>query len=127
MKYLLDTHVLIWLLNGDNVLSKNVLEIIKNPKLELFVSIVSFWEISIKRSLGKFDISYSTRDLINETKNSGIKIIGVEPNHIFNLEELSLHHRDPFDRLIIAQSKAENMLLISKDEIFDKYISSRIW
>lgn len=127
MKYLLDTHVLIWLLNGDNVLSKNVLEIIKNPKLELFVSIVSFWEISIKRSLGKFDISYSTRDLINETKNSGIKIIGVEPNHIFTLEELSLHHRDPFDRLIIAQSKAENMLLISKDEIFDKYISSRIW
>ncbi|MEK7432152.1 MAG: type II toxin-antitoxin system VapC family toxin [Cyanobacteriota bacterium] len=127
MKYLLDTHVLIWLLNGDNVLSKNVLEIIKNPKLELFVSIISFWEVSIKRSLGKLDISYSTRDLINETKNSGIKIISVEPNHIFSLEELSLHHRDPFDRLIVAQSKAENMLLISKDEIFDKYITSRIW
>ena len=119
--------MLIWLLNGDNILSKKVLEIIKNPKLELFVSIVSFWEVSIKRSLGKFDISYSTRDLINETKNSGIKLIGVEPDHIFSLEELPLHHRDPFDRLIIAQSKAENMLLISKDEMFDKYISTRIW
>lgn len=127
MKYLIDTHVLIWLFNGDNVISSKVLEIIKNPKSNLYISIISFWEISIKISLGKLNISYSTKELIKETIDSGIKILNLKEEHILEVENLPFHHRDPFDRLIISQSKIENMLLISKDDIFDKYIDSRIW
>lgn len=127
MKYLLDTHTLIWLLNGDDNIPSKVVDIIESPKNEIFVSIISFWEIAIKRSLGKLEIVDSTEKILKEAEDSGIKVLDVKPKHVFYVETLDFHHRDPFDRILIATTITEKMKIISIDEVFDKYKVKRVW
>lgn len=127
MKYLLDTHTLIWLLNGNDNIPTKLIELIEAPKTEIFVSIISFWEIAIKKSLGKLDIVDSTEKILKETESAGIKILEIKPKHILYVESLEFHHKDPFDRILISTSIKEKMKIISIDEIFDKYNVKRIW
>lgn len=127
MKYLLDTHTLIWLLNGDDNIPSKVVDIIESPKNEIFVSIISFWEIAIKKSLGKLDIVDSTEKILKEAEDSGIKVLDIKPKHVFYVEKLYFHHRDPFDRILIATTITEKLKIISIDEVFDKYKVKRIW
>ncbi|MFN8672169.1 MAG: type II toxin-antitoxin system VapC family toxin [Candidatus Sericytochromatia bacterium] len=127
MKYLLDTHTLIWLLNGDDNIPSKVVDIIESPKNEIFVSIISFWEIAIKKSLGKLDIVDSTEKILKEAEDSGIKVLDIKSKHVFYVEKLDFHHRDPFDRILIATTITEKLKIISIDEVFDKYKVKRIW
>jgi PIN domain nuclease of toxin-antitoxin system len=127
MKLLWDTHTFIWLILGDEKLSEQAKNEIENPENDHYLSIASLWEIGIKVKLGKLEILQPFENIINDVTKNGINILPINFNHLVENMNLDLHHRDPFDRLIISQSKAENMSLLSKDEIFDKYVNNRIW
>ena len=120
-QFLLDTHTLIWYLTDAPDLSKKVKKNIENPENQIVVSIVSFWELAVKINIGKLKLSYSLQEIIQEVEKLSIEILEIKPVHLFSLLELPLHHRDPFDRLLIAQAQSENLILLSKDENFPLY------
>lgn len=127
MKYLLDTHALIWLINGDIKLSKKALETIELSTARVVVSVVSFWEIAIKVSLGKLELTLPFSEIINKVNDNGFEIMGVTFDHTLQLSQLPFHHRDPFDRTLIAQTLSEDLVIISKEKLFDAYNVKRIW
>lgn len=118
MKILLDTHSLIWFLEDNPKLSGSAKNEIEKLRNQCFVSIASFWEIAIKVSLGKLELRYDFSKLFEFCQKSEIRILPIEPKHLEQLLHLGFHHKDPFDRLIIAQAKSEKMTIISKDENF---------
>ena len=120
-QFLLDTHTLIWYLTDAPDLSKKVKKNIENAENQIVVSIVSFWELAVKINIGKLKLSYSLQEIIQEVEKLSIEILEIKPVHLFSLLELPLHHRDPFDRLLIAQAQSENLILLSKDENFPLY------
>ena len=122
MRILLDTHVLIWLVEGDKNLSTVARSTIEDEDNSLYLSIASLWEITIKLSLGKLGLQLSVDEMVESFLiPGGIEILQIETGHLSILRDLPLHHRDPFDRLIIAQAQAEKMTLISADGVFDLY------
>jgi PIN domain nuclease of toxin-antitoxin system len=122
MRVLLDTHVLIWLVEGDKNLSTVARSAIEDEDNSLYLSIASLWEITIKLSLGKLDLQLSVDEMVESFLiPGGIEILQIETSHLSILRDLPLHHRDPFDRLIIAQAQAEGMRLVSADGIFGMY------
>ena len=128
MKYLLDSHVLFWIITGDLQLSRKAKNIYLDEKNKIFISIASLWEIAIKISLNKLSISMSLPEFVQEHVIANeIFIMPIELTHIYNLENLPFYHRDPFDRLIIAQSMAEKINILSNDTVFDRYPVKRIW
>lgn len=122
-KYLLDTHALIWFNNGDDRLSEKVKNIIEDEKSEIFVSMASFFEITIKLKLGKLKLTNSIEKFFKDTKSHLIQILPISENHIFEYQNIQLfeNHKDPFDRLILATASFENLSLISSDEKFSVY------
>jgi PIN domain nuclease of toxin-antitoxin system len=113
---------LIWLVEGDKNLSTVARSAIEDEDNSLYLSIVSLWEITIKLSLGKLDLQLSVDEMVEFFLiPGGIKILQIETSHLSILRDLPLHHRDPFDRLIIAQAQAEGMTLVSADGIFGMY------
>ena len=128
MRILLDTHVLIWLVEGDKNLSTVARSAIEDEDNSLYLSIASLWEITIKLSLGKLDLQLSVDEMVESFLiPGGIEILQIETRHLSILRDLPLHHRDPFDRLIIAQAQAEKMTLISADGVFDLYDVDLRW
>ncbi len=128
MRILLDTHVLIWLVEGDKNLSTVARSAIEDEDNSLYLSIASLWEITIKLSLGKLDLQLSVDEMVESFLiPGGIEILQIEIGHLSILRDLPLHHRDPFDRLIIAQAQAEKMTLISADGVFDLYDVDLRW
>ena len=128
MRSLLDTHVLIWLIEGDKNLSTVAKSAIEDEDNSLYLSIASLWEITIKLSLGKLDLQLSVDEMVESFLiPGGIEILQIETSHLSMLRDLPLHHRDPFDRLIIAQAQAEKMTLISADGIFNLYDVDLRW
>jgi PIN domain nuclease of toxin-antitoxin system len=122
MRVLLDTHVLIWLVEGDKNLSTVARSAIEDENNSLYLSIVSLWEITIKLSLGKLNLQLPVDEMVEFFLiPGGIGILQIETSHLSILRDLPLHHRDPFDRLIIAQAQAEGMTLVSADGIFGMY------
>ncbi len=126
-KYLIDTHVLIWMAQQPenlSVLSKGILE----SANELFLSQVSVWEMAIKIKAEKLnivaDLSWFIQSSIEKYK---LEVLQISLPHIYHTQQLPLHHRDPFDRLLIAQSMSENIPIISSDDVFDVYDVERIW
>jgi PIN domain nuclease of toxin-antitoxin system len=113
MKYLLDTCILLWVLSDDENLPKEFLKIIEEPANQLLVSVVSYWEIVIKKGLRKLDIADDWIDKMDET---GLTWLHLEPKHIQQLEKLPLLHKDPFDRLLMSQAKSENIQFLTVDE-----------
>ncbi|WFF39028.1 type II toxin-antitoxin system VapC family toxin [Moraxella nasibovis] len=124
--YLLDTHALLWFLQNDKQLGKTALEIIEHN--DVCVSMASLWEIAIKNSLGKlelplpFDEIFPKQLLIND-----IAILPIELMHLKMINKLDFYHRDPFDRLIIAQALNNDLTLISKDGKFADYDVNLLW
>ena len=118
MKYLLDTCVLLWSLEGDYAKIPHFIEIIKNPDNYIAVSVVSYWEIVIKKSLGKIKMPDNLLDTVQKT---GFTWLNIELRHISALEKLPLIHNDPFDRLLIAQAQAEGFKLLTTDEKILQY------
>ncbi|QFS49087.1 type II toxin-antitoxin system VapC family toxin [Nostoc sphaeroides] len=106
MKFLLDTHTFIWWYSDSKKLSERVLELLLNPENVRLVSVVSLWEIQIKTQLGKLTLNQSLPEIIHQQQNNGIEFIGVKVNHVLMLGQLPLHHKDPFDRLLISQAQS---------------------
>ncbi len=127
-KILLDTHVFIEIRSGSTKLPHRVKKIFHNPDSELYISIASVWEMAIKMHLKKLHLDLPLKELMQSALSTGlITLLPMELEHVFALQTLSDHHRDPFDRILISQSKHENMALLSGDEVFDLYKIERIW
>ncbi len=109
MQLLIDTHILIWFFEGNKLLSKSRRQIIANPQNEIFVSIASLWEMAIKISLGKLTLAKSLADVIKQIGVEDIELLPISPEHTLQVSTLPFHHRDPFDRIIIAQSQIKNL------------------
>jgi PIN domain nuclease of toxin-antitoxin system len=127
MNYLLDTHALIWLLEGDENLSKNARQMIENQENVCLISSATLWEIAIKVSIEKLEMQLSYGDFIRLIWENGIEVLDIKAEHCIKLLELPFHHKDPFDRLIIAQSIVEDMTIISRDSQFANYPAKIIW
>lgn len=128
MKLLLDTHVLLWFLADDPQLSRAAKALIENPMAEKYVSVASCWEISIKAGLKKLELGEPSHSFLSrELAANHFQLLGIGLAHATMVETLPSHHKDPFDRLLIAQSILESMLLISADSIFDEYAVNRQW
>ena len=128
MKVLLDTHAFLWLITDDNRLSQTARETYLNPQNRLFFSAASLWEMCIKQSLGKLSLKSGWLHTIqNELKINAIQWLPVEPAHCARLIKLPFYHRDPFDRMLIAQSLVENLRLLSRDDRFAAYKIRCIW
>jgi len=128
MKYLLDTHTLLWFLQGDKKLSDKARQLIDSPRNSQFLSIVSLWEIALKVSLGKLVLDKPFERLFPEQLHfNRIQILNITVDSLIKLTTLPFHHRDPFDRLIIAQALVEEFPIIGADTAFDAYGISREW
>jgi PIN domain nuclease of toxin-antitoxin system len=128
MSYLMDTHALVWWLNGDDRFPEKLRIKLFEEQPSIWISSISFWEISIKRSLGKWlDLALPTSSLWLEAKAQGLEFLQISPSHLIQLEKLPLHHRDPFDRLLIAQAQVENLTILTVDEQFRNYEVASHW
>ena len=128
MKYLLDTHTLLWFLQGDKKLSDKARQLIDSPRNSKFLSIVSLWEIAVKVSLEKLVLDKPFERLFPEQLHfNRIQILDITVDSLIKLTTLPFHHRDPFDRLIIAQALVEELPIIGADTAFDAYGIRREW
>ena len=128
MRLLLDTHAFLWFIMGSANLSVDARVLIENPANERLLSVASLWEIAIKASLGKLTLSASFGELIPaQLKLNGIDLLNIKVDHLSTLTTLPFHHRDPFDRLVIAQAIVEKLPVISLDGAFDTYGVTRLW
>lgn len=121
MRYLIDTHILIWFLEGNKFLAKSRRQIIADSQNEIYVSIASFWEMAIKISIGKLTLANPLNDVIKQIAAENIEILPIASEHILQVSVLPFHHRDPFDRIIIAQAKVENLPVMTDDSEFGNY------
>ena len=128
MRILLDTHSFLWFIEGSQKLSGKAREIIADFENELVLSIGSLWEITIKASLGRLELSEPLEELTkSQLKENEINVLPIELKHLSVLNELPFHHRDPFGRLIIAQGISENLPIVSKDSASSQYEVEIIW
>lgn len=128
MRFLLDTHCLLWFFAGDASLSERARRIIENPDYDILVSIASLWEIAIKHSLGKLKLARPFEELFpHQLSNNSISLLGIKVSHVALVSKLPFHHRDPFDRLLAAQSLSEEIPILSGDGVLDAYGLERIW
>ncbi len=125
--YLLDTHTLLWFLFENDNLSQKAQETISSNPNKIFVSHISFWEIAIKIRIGKLKYSYNTYELIKLCQHEGFEQLPVNLRHIHETSLLPLIHRDPFDRMPVAQAKVEEMTLITHDQYIPKYPIETVW
>ena len=128
MKLLIDTHTLLWTYWGDPKLSKTAALLITDPVNTVFVSPASHWETAIKVSATKLILREPFQDFIQHAIfDNGFLILPIEPRHTAALIGLPRHHKDPFDRLLIAQAIVEDIPIVSADSAFDAYPIRRIW
>ncbi|MEH2417022.1 type II toxin-antitoxin system VapC family toxin [Nostoc sp.] len=126
MRQLLDTHTFIWFVMGDPRISVSLRSQIENN--DNLLSIASVWEMAIKHSIGKLSFGLPFNEFIQQQIiRNGIEFLPITIDHVAVVATLPLHHRDPFDRLLIAQSVVENIAILSADKIFDAYPIGRIW
>lgn len=119
MKYLIDTHAFIWYATGNKKISKTARSLIDSNEVK-FVSIGSIWEMAIKVNIGKLDFKQPFQKIISDQlKINDYILLNLELKHIFIASNLELHHRDPFDRIIISQAMVEKMPIVSIDDKFD--------
>ena len=128
MKVLLDTQAFLWLVTGDDRLSEKARQTFLNPKNSLFFSAASLWEICIKKSLGKISLKNGWFHTIQEEMEiNTIQWLPIERTHCAEVVDLPFHHRDPFDRMLIAQAIVEDMQLLSRDRHLSDYAIERVW
>lgn len=127
MKLLLDTHTFLWFVNDNPKLSDHIKDLIEDTSNVSCLSVASLWEMSIKFNLGKLTLDPNYEEFVErEVTTSTIQLLNIELEHLRINATIPFHHRDPFDRLIIAQSMAENIPIVSVDSAFDKYEVSLI-
>ena len=122
MNLLLDTHTFLWFIAGNTSLSDKAKSSIENEENQSFVSAVSIWEITIKASLGRLTVPLPPSKLVNEyVWGNNFELLNTTPDHFDTLYSLPSHHKDPFDRLIIAQAISESLELVTVDNQFASY------
>ena len=121
MRILLDTHVLIWYLEGNQSLARESRQLVVDSRNDIFVSIVSLWEIAIKTGFGKLTISRSLSDILQQLTKQAIDVLPIMAGHVLQVATLPFHHRDPFDRMIVAQAQVESLPVMTCDAAFAAY------
>ena len=119
MRLLLDTHALLWWLNDDDQLGPHARGLIEDPANDVFVSMVSLWEIAVKVRVGKLDADVS--EILGAIPAKGFTLLDIAPAHLVALVGLPMHHRDPFDHLLIAQAISEGATFVSEDQYTPLY------
>lgn len=127
MRYLLDTRTFVWLATDDPQLTPTVRAIFLDSAQECFLSAASVWEMAIKSSLGKLMLPVDLEHMVRGGTDRGLRLLDVTVSHAYHVERLPFHHRDPFDRILVAQALHEGMSLISRDVQLDAYPVTRIW
>ncbi len=129
MRLLLDTHTFLWLINDDPALSAKAYDLISDVENKLFLSIASPWEMAIKIRTGKFEPPAEPLDqfISRHLYLAEVNLLDIELKHIDITSNLPLHHRDPFDRMLIAQCIGNGLPIISADTAFDAYGITRLW
>ena len=128
MRLLLDTHVFIWWFSEPEKLSPKASTLLADDDNELLLSVASVWEMQIKIQLGKLKFTVPLRELVeSQEKANGVKVLPVGLEHVLSLDTLPAHHKDPFDRLLVAQAKVEGASLVSADPVFSGYPVKLLW
>lgn len=128
MRVLLDTHALLWFITDDARLGSGARGTIERPGTDALVSVASLWEIAIKHALGKLPLALPFEETFPaQLEANSFETLGIAPAHLVRLVELPHHHRDPFDRLIVAQSLAEGVPVLTRDQAFSRYPVTVVW
>jgi PIN domain nuclease of toxin-antitoxin system len=130
VRILLDTHTFLWFIGGHASLSAAARAAIEDPAADVFVSVASAWELAIKVGTGKLTINRpSVAVFVEEAMaGAGLDYLRIEPAHVFRVATMPMHHRDPFDRLLVAQALEENMPLVSREAVaFSPYGVTLLW
>ena len=122
MKLLLDTHCFIWWDSEPDRLSQRALALCEDPENELTLSVASLWEIQIKEQLGKIKLRAPVRQLVaGQQESNGMRLLPIHAHHVFEIGALPQIHRDPFDRLLVAQARVEGLSVVSHDAVMREY------
>lgn len=126
MNLLLDTHVALWAITDSPRLSAQAREWIESPRATVWVSAATVWEIAIKHGLGRGDMPVSGQEALDYFRQSGYRLLAVQPEHAAAVETLPAHHADPFDRILVAQALIEPMRLLTHDSTVARYLDTII-
>ena len=127
-RLLLDTHTFLWWDSAPGLLSATVLALCLDPSVVLYLSLVSLWEIQIKSGLGKLPLSLPLAEIVRDQQaQHSLQLLPITPAHIYALDSLPLHHKDPMDRFLIGQALIEDMTIITADGAFSSYGVSVLW
>ena len=127
MKCLLDTQILIWVLGRLDLLPPAMRDLIEDPASAIYFSVINIWEVVIKANLPRRDLHVDPQDARREALSYGFRELQVTAEHAFAVRALPAIHKDPFDRMLIAQAIAENVPIISNDKALDGYGAQRLW
>jgi PIN domain nuclease of toxin-antitoxin system len=128
MKYLLDTHTFIWMESEPEKLSSSVSATIRDLNNTLILSAATVWEVQIKTQIGKLKLQFPLPQIIeNQLQNNQMDFLPISLPHVLELDNLPLHHRDPFDRILIAQARIENIAILGNDPMFAQYDVQVVW
>lgn len=130
MRLLLDTHTILWFYGGNSKrLSDAAYRAMVDEENDLVVTAASFWEMAIKIGLGKLRLPGPPQDLLQLLRDHGASVLNITPEHGLAVSDLPSvpNHRDPFDRLLIAQAMSEGLVLVSRESVFDQYPVQRLW
>ena len=126
MRVLIDTHVFLWGIRDDDRVSQRVREVL--PVSDVWISVASLWEIIAKVQIGKLALpSPVARYLSEKLRENGVSVLALTFRHVLRLEQIPMYHRDPFDRILIAQSLEEKIPLVTSDGLFQRYPIDLIW
>jgi len=128
VKLLLDTHTFLWFIGGNSELSSHARAVIEEEENDRYLSVASLWEMAIKVSIGRLEVPLPFTRLVEQhVRGNAIEVLRIGPEHLDEQRRMSFHHRDPFDRLIIAQAIVEEMPIVSCDDTFENYSARLIW
>jgi PIN domain nuclease of toxin-antitoxin system len=128
MRVLLDTHAMYWYIEGDPQLSATARTVIQDASNEILISPASYWEIAIKISIGKWKLNRTYEEFIDLALNKyGFRVLPILPTHTAMVIGSPFHHKDPFDRLLVAQASVESIPIVSNDAALDAYGIKRLW
>jgi PIN domain nuclease of toxin-antitoxin system len=127
MKLLLDTHAFLWLDAGSDRIPDHVVDIIEATENRVYLSVASLWEIQIKAASGKLQLERPLAEVVRQQVSVGFHVLPVTARHVFALQELPNHHRDPFDRILIAQAARDELTLVTADPQITRYPVPTLW
>jgi PIN domain nuclease of toxin-antitoxin system len=124
---LVDTHAFLWFMTGDSKLSRPARRALEDADAEWYVSAATVWELAIKSSLGRLVLPAPAADYVAGKLQQGVRMLAIEWSHAAAVERLPFHHRDPFDRLLVAQAQAERLTVVTQDRVFRRYGVPVVW